>query len=466
MIDLTPAVRELQAGRLPAAEAACVRALAVEPDNADALGLLAYVRLQRGDHAHALEAAARAIALRPQDSRARFNRAMIFEAMGDDTRANADYADACRLDPGNVGACINRGNLLLRHDRLDDAAACFAAAVAADPGSATAQECLGIVRQRQKRGAEAIVALQRAHALAPRDPRIEANLAWALLENDRADEAAQHFTQAAAADSRRADLWAGLAAARLRAGQWAEALVATDRALSLSPGHIRALALRGIALDALGRIDERRAIIDLDRMMLERRHAAPPPGYADLAAFNDALRRHVLAHPTLLRDRPDKTTRLGRQTDDLLAGDAGPVGDLAALFADAVEAYRQEALPVAGPYSAANWPVRWSLRAWATVLDASGHQDPHHHPSGWLSGVYYVHVPPGVSRSPDDSAGWIEFGRPDPFFGVTAAPDVRLFQPEEGLMLLFPSHFWHRTIPFIDAEPRISIAFDLVPVGE
>ena len=76
-----------------------------------------------------------------------------------------------------------------------------------------------------------------------------------------------------------------------------------------------------------------------------------------------------------------------------------------------------------------------------------------------------VRVPPGVSRSADDNAGWIEFGRPDPFFGVTEASALRLFQPEEGLMLLFPSHFWHRTIPFVDSEPRISIAFDLVPVA-
>ena len=463
MIDLGPALRELQAGRLQTAEDACVRALAAEPDNADATGLLAYVRMRRGDLGGALEAAGRAVALRPQDSGARFNRALIFEAAGDDARAEADYADACRLDATNVAARINRGNLLLRHDRLDDAAACFATAVAADPASATAHECLGIVRQRQKRGAEAIAALQRALALAPRDARIEANLAWALLENDRAEEAAVHFGRAAAVDSRLPDLWAGLAAARLRAAQWADALAATDRALALAPGHIRALALRGIALDGLGRTAERRSIIDLDRMMLARRHAAPPPGYTDLAAFNDALRRHVLGHATLLRDRPDKTTRLGRQTDDLLADDAGPVADLAGLFRDAVEDYRREALPATGPFSAANWPARWTLRAWATVLDASGHQDPHHHPSGWLSGVYYVRVPPGVSRSPDDTAGWIEFGRPDPFFGLTAEPEVRLFQPEEGLMLLFPSHFWHRTIPFVDREPRISIAFDLVP---
>jgi tetratricopeptide (TPR) repeat protein len=310
-----------------------------------------------------------------------------------------------------------------------------------------------------------VASLRRALALAPGNPRIDANLGWALMENDRPAEAEACFARAAAAQPDLADRWDGLAASRLRTGRAAEALAATDRALAAAPGHIRSLALRAIALDALGRTDERRGVVDLDRMMWSRRHRAPPPGHADLAAFNGALRRHVLAHPTLMRDRPDKTTRNGRQTDDLLTGDPGPMAGLAGLFRDAVESFRREALPAEGPYSAAHWPARWTLRAWATVLDASGHQDPHHHPFGFVSGVYYVRVPPGVGRAPGDHAGWIEFGRPDPFFGDASAPEVRLFQPEEGLMLLFPSHFWHRTIPFVDTEPRISIAFDMVPAA-
>ncbi len=32
-------------------------------------------------------------------------------------------------------------------------------------------------------------------------------------------------------------------------------------------------------------------------------------------------------------------------------------------------------------------------------------------------------------------------------------------------MLLLPSYFYHRTVPFNSAEPRVSIAFDAVPVA-
>ena len=39
---------------------------------------------------------------------------------------------------------------------------------------------------------------------------------------------------------------------------------------------------------------------------------------------------------------------------------------------------------------------------------------------------------------------------------------MKLVRPQEGTLLLFPSYFWHRTIPFDSAEQRISIAFDLI----
>ena len=80
--------------------------------------------------------------------------------------------------------------------------------------------------------------------------------------------------------------------------------------------------------------------------------------------------------------------------------------------------------------------------------------------SGWLSSVYYAKIPEVIGML--DQAGWIEFGRPDPrFYGISDFA-VRLLQPVEGLMVLFPSYFWHRTVPFESQEQRISFAFDVL----
>ncbi|NIR61459.1 MAG: hypothetical protein GWO02_19190, partial [Gammaproteobacteria bacterium] len=60
------------------------------------------------------------------------------------------------------------------------------------------------------------------------------------------------------------------------------------------------------------------------------------------------------------------------------------------------------------PYLARR-PSGWSLSAWGVVLSRQGHQFPHTHPSGWVSGVYYVRVPETVHDPERHNEGWIEF---------------------------------------------------------
>jgi uncharacterized protein (TIGR02466 family) len=110
-------------------------------------------------------------------------------------------------------------------------------------------------------------------------------------------------------------------------------------------------------------------------------------------------------------------------------------------------------------------PRRWRLTSWATVLDRQGNLLPHVHFDGFISGVYYPKIPDGVSTGPEHGeAGWFELGRPPDEYRCTVMPEVRTVQPRAGRMLLFPSYFYHRTVPFESAEVRISIAFDALPV--
>lgn len=70
-----------------------------------------------------------------------------------------------------------------------------------------------------------------------------------------------------------------------------------------------------------------------------------------------------------------------------------------------------------------------------------------------------------ITADSADKAGWIEFGRPQPYPGARAVSPVRTFQPHEGMYVLFSSYFYHRTIPFESNENRVSIAFDIVPAA-
>jgi hypothetical protein len=62
----------------------------------------------------------------------------------------------------------------------------------------------------------------------------------------------------------------------------------------------------------------------------------------------------------------------------------------------------------------------------------------------------------------ESRSGWIEFGRPPDEFPCTVEHRVRMFEPREGRMFVFPSFEYHRTIPFESSQQRISIAFDLL----
>ena len=84
------------------------------------------------------------------------------------------------------------------------------------------------------------------------------------------------------------------------------------------------------------------------------------------------------------------------------------------------------------------------------------------HPLGWLSGVYYVQLPAAMATS-NNEAGWLEFGQPPERFFGNARPAVKRYQPVAGRLLLFPSWFWHQTVPFQCDGERISIAFDVMP---
>jgi uncharacterized protein (TIGR02466 family) len=84
------------------------------------------------------------------------------------------------------------------------------------------------------------------------------------------------------------------------------------------------------------------------------------------------------------------------------------------------------------------------------------------HPLGWLSAVYYVSLPPDMNNT-GPTAGGLEFGRPPQRFYCQPSPPTYSIEPREGRLIVFPSWFWHQTMPFQSSAPRVSIAFDVVP---
>ena len=98
-------------------------------------------------------------------------------------------------------------------------------------------------------------------------------------------------------------------------------------------------------------------------------------------------------------------------------------------------------------------------------MESGGHQTSHAHPTGWLSGVYYVSLPQDLGPDEADRAGWIQFGQARDDLYHRARPQRDLVKPAEGLMVLFPSYFWHSTVPTNTHLERVSLAFDVQRAG-
>ncbi|MFL6843675.1 MAG: putative 2OG-Fe(II) oxygenase [Allosphingosinicella sp.] len=220
----------------------------------------------------------------------------------------------------------------------------------------------------------------------------------------------------------------------------------------------------GWALALAGERDRaRRLLFDPER--IERIRLSVPPGFAGMAEFNRALAEELLGHPDQLSDFAveDEANRGSRRIDDLFTGRRP---DLIRLLLDSIQEAVSAWIPAPAegfdPWPRAR-PDSARLRPWGLIQRGDDYEEGHIHPGGWLSGVYYVKVPPAIADASPPGPGCIEFGPPARLAeSVPDAPAAR-YVPSEGLLLLAPSHYRHRTIPSGIDDDRISIAFDVVP---
>ncbi|MEE8108538.1 MAG: TIGR02466 family protein, partial [Gammaproteobacteria bacterium] len=289
------------------------------------------------------------------------------------------------------------------------------------------------------------------------------NLGNACRDQGKFEESIAHFEHALTLEPDNALTHTYLGAARLQSGQVKIGLQILDRSRMLNPFDRTTMAYHVVALSENGQLEKARKLLDYDHL-LGRHEVSAPAGFDSLGEFNRALAQHVADHPTLQYERSGNTTMKGHQTANLLESAPGPVTALKDIIDRAVRDYFVSlATDTSHPYLA--WkPERWRYAMWGVILNKQGHQDPHIHPDAWISGVYYVQLPAEIKTGDDDTQGWLEFGQPPASLNCRAEQPTRLMRPEEGTLFMFPSFFYHRTIPFDSEEPRISIAFDLRPL--
>jgi aspartate beta-hydroxylase len=99
MINLADARRLLESGRLAEAERAFETLLEAEPDNIEALNMVALGSLRTGRASRALDLLERAAGIASEDAVTQHHLGRVYQSVGDLTRAAAAHAKAVRIQP-------------------------------------------------------------------------------------------------------------------------------------------------------------------------------------------------------------------------------------------------------------------------------------------------------------------------------------------------------------------------------
>lgn len=421
----------MRQGKLDEATSAFRSAVTLASDDVSSWRGLARARHRLEDLDGAIEAWQRVVALAPADWEALNDVGGAFLERNDWTRAEAAFAEAAALAPDEPIVAVNRATLDVRRGRTREAIAALEACVARHPDYAPALIGLGFALRDEGRLERAAAAFRQATAIVPDDAVAACALGRTLLLAGDAREASQE------------------ARSFLRG----------------RPGHAGALALEVQARQMLG--DEDAISYLVDPRLIFRSELPTPKGFADLAAFNSALAAHAARHPTLLPSPASHATEGGLHSGSLLAEPRGPVAAFEQSLRAAIAGYSRALPELARHPFTSSRPVAGFLKVWCVVLRRGGHQIPHIHPESWLSGVYYPALPTAIRApvDPDDPSGCLEFGADDLPFATPSRPGQLRIRPAEGLLVLFPSYFYHRTVPFDAEGTRISVAFDLIPAS-
>ncbi len=366
------------------------------------------------------------------------------------------------------GSRLLRGRLataLLLQDAFDDAIA-----VLSDADGLNASEAAVLIQAHLSRESEAdntrvVELVDQMLTLLDSDAaraQFLADQGKALRRLGETARARAAFERALTLDPANKDACKRIAALDLEDGAIDGSIATLDRLATGGANHARLHAARALAQARAGRVDAARETVAFDTLHYAGR-LETPPGMPSLAAFNAELATELLNHPNLRYERYGSASEQTWRIDTPALGDAPMVRLLLEQIARMVERYADGLGRSDHPW-ARQRPDTGILHCWCVMTDGTGYETWHVHQFGWLSGVYYVQIPDAVTQG-DDAAGCIAFGLPEDVVGdaAAAAYGVKVVRPEEGMLMMFPSHTYHRTFPHGADQRRICVAFDIWP---
>ncbi len=416
-----------QVERFDDAVAALKQALALKPASIEAMHALANNLKASNRNDEAFDVYWRMIDLAPLDIATHTNLNQHAWTTGRRDVFLTSFAHVRERQGDDASLMVAEAQLRLQRGDNDGAEPLLRRTLSAMPGRADANAMLGRLLAQRRQFDESFLRFEQAVRGEPGIGVFRNEFGYALLQGKEPRLALQQF-------------------------EAARQLNATDQ-----------LALAGLCLAYRAQGDSRYGeLFDIEKFV----RVYPlkiPAGFADAHAFNAALAAELLKLHTTTAEPLDQTLRGGTQTAGLLflrrLKAIEHVRDQIALaVSDYVNAMAAHADHPLLSRKQADWSFTHS---WSCKLRSSGFHTNHVHPMGWISSAYYVSLPDALEDQ-TTRQGWLKFG--ESHLGLGDEDRAEHFvKPQVGQLVLFPSYFWHGTVPFESSTDRLTIAFDVVP---
>src|SRR5690348_17755862 len=435
--------------------------MARSPDNTAAEQALATALQAANRHDEAEDVARHALEHGPPNATLYYTHARSLIALGAYDRAEAALRDCLRLEPQHVDAHGDLAKLVwTRTGDGDQATEAIGKALQTFPNNDALWAAKAAVLQGAGNARAAYAGLAARVERPQTPPALQVRAGLAALEFDprMALDRAECALRAMPNDPAARTLQA---AAMLGIGDAQAALRTCDMLRRESPDDQYLLALQTIAWRILG--DDRYAqLCDYPNLVVAYR-LEPPPPWTNLADFLDELQRalgrlhDVFRHPLLFQSLRHGT----ETTNDLTRSDEPAIRALFGAFDAPIRDYIARMGAGTDPLRSRNRGTYKFHGSWSVRLRNDGFHHNHVHPRGWISSACYIALPERM----DDTAsreGMLTFGEPG-ILTTPALPAQHDVRPEAGMLVLFPSYFWHGTVPISGTQTRLTVAFDAVP---
>lgn len=225
--------------------------------------LAGLIRVSRGEDREAIEHFGRAIALNPDHAQALYGRAVTLQKAGDVEAAIPDYERALRLEPTNIEAWYNFGAAQQLRQRFEEAFAAYSKALELSGNYTQALANRGLTLHALGRHAEAIADYDRAIGISALDPVLWRNRAVSLMRVGEVEAALASFMEAFRLDHAYLAAAEGVMFALFELRRYDDALEFCERVSSCAPDHPPALLTKANALHELKRYDEALSAFEL-----------------------------------------------------------------------------------------------------------------------------------------------------------------------------------------------------------